>query len=89
MRFLVVGDSTLAKFNDDYYYPRYGYATMLDNFFDNVQIINNALSGRSSRSYILDPEYKNTIKSANDPDIASLIGCFNLIFSLLPSLSFL
>ena len=68
MRILVVGDSTLAKFNDDYYYPRYGYATMLDNFFDNVQIINNALSGRSSRSYILDPEYKNTIDELKKGD---------------------
>ena len=68
MRILVVGDSTLAKFNDQYYYPRYGYATMLDNFFDNVEIINNALSGRSSRSFILDPEYKKTIDELRSGD---------------------
>ncbi len=68
MRIFVVGDSTLAKFNDQYYYPRYGYATMLDKFFNNVEIINNALSGRSSRSYILDPEYKMTFDNLKKGD---------------------
>lgn len=68
MKIVVVGDSTLAKFNDQYYYPRYGYATMLDNFFDNVEIINNALSGRSSRSYILDPEYKKSFEELKKGD---------------------
>ena len=57
-RLFVVGDSTLSKFNDtSYYYPRYGYATMLDSYFD-IEVINLALSGRSSRSYLLEDNYK-------------------------------
>ena len=32
-KLVVVGDSTLAKFNDrSYLFPRYGYATKLDNY---------------------------------------------------------
>lgn len=69
MNLFVVGDSTLAHFNDQYYYPRYGYGTMLYHYFnDEVKIINNALSGRSSRSYILDPEYKDTFDNIKKGD---------------------
>ncbi len=54
----VVGDSTVAKFNDvSYFYPRYGYGAVLDKFF-NIEIINLALSGRSSKSYLVEKEYK-------------------------------
>lgn len=54
----VVGDSTLASFNDAYYYPRYGYATKFDCYFnDEVNIINLALSGRSSKSFIIEDNY--------------------------------
>ncbi len=54
----VVGDSTLASFKDSYYYPRYGYATKLNLFFNkDVNIINLAISGRSSKSYLKDKEY--------------------------------
>ena len=54
----VVGDSTLALFHDAYYYPRYGYATKFNCFFDsNVNIINLALSGRSSKSFIKENNY--------------------------------
>ena len=74
MKLYVVGDSTLAKFNDAYYYPRYGYATMLDKYFNSdIEIINNALSGRSSKSYILDPEYKATFDNIKKGDYL-LIG---------------
>ena len=72
MKLFVVGDSTLAKFNDSYYYPRYGYATMLGDFFD-IEIINYALSGRSSKSYILDPEYKKVYDEIKPGDLL-LIG---------------
>lgn len=56
----VVGDSTLAKFNDvSYYYPRYGYGEGLRSFFDDdINIINLALSGRSSKSYLLEKNYQ-------------------------------
>ena len=48
----VIGDSTVSSFEDKYYYPRYGYGTMLDKYLnDNVRVVNIALSGRSSKSY--------------------------------------
>ena len=35
----IVGDSTLSKFNDtSYYYPRYGYGTMLYNYLDKAKL---------------------------------------------------
>ena len=74
MKLFIVGDSTLASFNDQYYYPRYGYGTMLYQFFnDDIEIINNALSGRSSRSYILEPEYEKTFNEMKKGDYL-LIG---------------
>ena len=49
----LVGDSTVAAFNDPYYYPRYGYGTQIGNYLDsNVTVKNLALSGRSSKSFI-------------------------------------
>ena len=57
-----VGDSTVCSFNDAYYYPRYGYATQLRNYFDTKAGFNNlALSGRSSKSFIEEANY-NTLK---------------------------
>ena len=41
----VIGDSTVSSFEDKYYYPRYGYGTMLDKYLnDNVKVVNIALS---------------------------------------------
>lgn len=55
----VIGDSTLSSFEDKYYYPRYGYGTMLDKYLDeDFEVKNIALSGRSSKSYTQEPEYK-------------------------------
>lgn len=55
----VVGDSTLASFNDPYFYPRFGYGTQLVKFFnDKIKIQNLALSGRSSKSYIQEENYQ-------------------------------
>lgn len=69
----VVGDSTLASFNDvTYYYPRYGYATYLDKYL-NIDVLNYALSGRSSRSYIDDKEYNIVFNSIEKGDYL-LIG---------------
>jgi len=67
-RLFVVGDSTLSKFNDNtYYFPRYGYATQLDKFY-NIEVINLALSGRSSKSFVLEKNYQilwDSIKSGD------------------------
>jgi hypothetical protein len=69
----IVGDSTLSKFNDvSYYYPRYGYGTQLHNFF-NIEIINLALSGRSSKSFLLEENYKILKESIQQGDFL-LIG---------------
>ena len=55
----VIGDSTLSSFNDKYYYPRYGYGTKLAAYLDDaVEVKNIALSGRSSKSYTTEPQYK-------------------------------
>ncbi len=49
----LVGDSTVAQFNDPYYYPRYGYGTQIGNYLSPSATVKNlALSGRSSKSYI-------------------------------------
>jgi lysophospholipase L1-like esterase len=49
----LVGDSTVAAFNDPYYYPRYGYGTQIGKYLDARLAVNNlALSGRSSKSFI-------------------------------------
>lgn len=64
----VIGDSTVSSFNDPYYYPRYGYGTMLECYFQNIQIINLALSGRSSKSFIEESNYKKLIKELKPND---------------------
>ncbi|MBR1852533.1 MAG: carbohydrate esterase family 12 protein [Lachnospiraceae bacterium] len=65
----VVGDSTLSAFNDKYFYPRYGYGTMLDQYLDGgIRVVNLALSGRSSKSYLEEPEYQTLLKGMGDGD---------------------
>ena len=66
----VVGDSTVCDYRpklDDYYLPRYGYGTQLYNYLNleegEAQINNLALSGRSSLSFLTEPEY-NTLKNS-------------------------
>ena len=55
----LVGDSTVCGFSDTYFYPRYGYGTQLDNFMtEKVTIHNLALSGRSSKSFLLESNYQ-------------------------------
>ncbi len=54
----IVGDSTVAHFNEVYYYHRYGWGTMLYNYFkDDVKFMNLALSGRSSLSFLKEDNY--------------------------------
>lgn len=70
----VVGDSTLSCFADKYYYPRYGYGTMLKEFLDDTFVVENiALSGRSSKSFTTEPEYDTLLKSMKEGDFL-LIG---------------
>lgn len=74
----VVGDSTVCDYtitdssgnttitDKSYFYNRFGYATQLSNYLsDKANIINLALSGRSSKSFTQENNYailKNSIK---------------------------
>lgn len=62
----IVGDSTACNYtlstdkvtDDTYFYPRYGYATQLFNYFDEkAKVVNLALSGRSSKSFLKEDNY--------------------------------
>lgn len=65
----VVGDSTVSAFNDAYYYPRYGWGTQLDKYFDSSLTVRNlALSGRSSKSYTQDTEYAALLSGMQQGD---------------------
>jgi len=65
----LVGDSTVCTFNDAYYYPRYGYGTKIGNYLDANVIINNlALSGRSSKSFIIEANYTALTSSIKSGD---------------------
>ena len=65
----LVGDSTASAFSDSYYYPRYGYGTQLGNYLiPDATVVNLALSGRSSKSFIVEDNYttlKNSLKEGD------------------------
>ena len=69
----LVGDSTVCDYRpklDDYYLPRYGYGTMLYNYLncDEDQIVNLALSGRSSLSFLTESNYTTLKNSISEGD---------------------
>ena len=69
-KLFVVGDSTLSAFNDPYFYPRYGYGTKLQDYLlpKKIEVINLAMSGRSSKSFLTEKNYaalKNSIKKGD------------------------
>ena len=52
-----------AAFTDAYYYPRYGWGTQLSNYFDStLKVENLALSGRSSKSFTSEDNYKTLLE---------------------------
>ncbi|MBQ9623790.1 MAG: hypothetical protein IJR39_10740 [Treponema sp.] len=55
-RIFIVGDSTASPFNDPYYIPRFGFGTKLQDYLDpsKAAVVNLAVSGRSSISFISD-----------------------------------
>ncbi len=66
----IVGDSTVCSFTDKYYLPRYGYGTQLAQYLNVTenQIVNLAISGRSSKSYLTEDNYatlKTSIKAGD------------------------
>lgn len=69
-RVFLVGDSTVSAFSDGYIYPRYGWGTQISNYLaDGVQVHNLALSGRSSKSFISEPEYSTLREELGRGDI--------------------
>jgi hypothetical protein len=65
----VVGDSTVSSFTDNYYYPRYGWGTQIQNYLDGSFTVQNlALSGRSSKSYIADSQYQTLLSGMKNGD---------------------
>ena len=70
----MVGDSTVCSFEDDYYYPRYGYGTKLHKYLkEEASVVNLALSGRSSKSFLEEPNYQTLKDSITEGDYL-LIG---------------
>ena len=70
----LVGDSTVCSFTDSYYYPRYGYGTQLANYLDGkASVVNLALSGRSSKSFLTEANYE-TLKNGLKPGDYLIIG---------------
>lgn len=69
-KIFVVGDSTYSSFSDSYYFPRYGIGTRLQDYLDSkkVEVVNLAMSGRSSKSFTTEANYqtlKNNIKKGD------------------------
>lgn len=63
----LVGDSTMAAFPPEE--NRHGYGTCLQDFFDDsVRVVNLALSGRSSKSFLREPEYATLLASMKSGD---------------------
>ena len=65
----LVGDSTVCAFSDKYYYPRYGYGTQLGQYLNGeATVVNLALSGRSSKSFIAEANYQTLKDSIKEGD---------------------
>ena len=69
-RLFVVGDSTLSAFSDNYFYPRYGYGTRLSDYLDSskITVFNLAMSGRSSKSFLTEKNYKTLTDNIREGD---------------------
>ncbi len=73
-KIIMLGDSTVSSFNDvTYFYPRYGYGVLLSEYVKDIEIINLALSGRSSKSFIVEDNYKKYLSLVNEGDFV-IIG---------------
>lgn len=69
----VIGDSTVAEFQDNYYYPRYGWGTQLYRYFEGLRIRNLAVSGTSTKSFLETPQYQELMAGMQPGDFL-LIG---------------
>lgn len=73
-KIIMLGDSTVSSFEDvSYYYPRYGYGVLLSEYVNGIEVLNLALSGRSSKSFILEPNYQTFLNEVSEGDFV-IIG---------------
>ena len=69
----LVGDSTVCDYSaklDYFYLPRYGYGTQLHEYLNvqESQIVNKAISGRSSKSFLTETNYTEVKNSIAEGD---------------------
>ncbi len=70
-KLFVVGDSTLSPFNDvAYYHPRNGYGMWLQHYLNpkKIEVINLAMSGRSSKSFLTEVNYQTLVNNIKKGD---------------------
>ena len=72
IRIYLLGDSTVSNYNGTTQYPQARWGQVIGKFFDdaNIQVINKAVGGRSSRSYYegasaIWPGFKDQIKAGD------------------------
>ncbi len=58
----IVGDSTVAEFNETYFYHRAGWGTEIKTYFTSYPVLNLALSGRSSKSFVKEENYQKFLE---------------------------
>jgi hypothetical protein len=69
----LVGDSTMAAFPNTPEETRHGYGTRIQDFFDpSVRVVNLALSGRSSKSFLTEKEYDILLSSMKQGDYLAI-----------------
>ena len=68
----VVGDSTACHYGDtddvNFYYKRVGFGDKLQNYLTGAQVVNLALSGRSSKSFTSEDNYKTLLEGMTSGD---------------------
>ena len=58
-RIFLTGDSTVSPFKDPFYIPRNGWGMKMQDFIDEdkAEVVNLAISGRSSKSFLSERNY--------------------------------
>ena len=71
VKLFMVGDSTVCNYGSetDKVYPRNGYGMWVGNYLNsNVTVVNLALSGRSSKSFLAEAEYQSLLSQISAGD---------------------
>lgn len=66
---IIVGDSTACAFEDDYFYPRYGFGTQISQYMDHHLTVHNlAVPGKSARSFVVEPNWRTMVETLGPGD---------------------